>query len=231
MALADVTDAVETARSKNCDRWIAIYIAVVAVILSIASVAGDNAMKESAKANLDATNLWAFFQAKNIRRTNYMIAAEELELRRLENPDMPPAARAKIDAMLAEYRNRITIFTSDKERMEGLDELFVRAKAKEVERDIALKQDPYFDTAQALLQIAIVLGSVAIVTGGSLALSVSIILAIIGSLATLNGFTLAVDVEALAALGFGELIQQLVDRAGAQVELQHQFSETATKTP
>ncbi len=51
-------------------------------------------------------------------------------------------------------------------------------------------KDPFFDYGQALLQIAIVLASVAIITGGTILLVLSVLLAALGSLSTLNGFFL-----------------------------------------
>lgn len=60
----------------------------------------------------------------------------------------------------------------------------------ESHRDLARKQDPFFDHGQALLQIAIVLASVAIVSGGRLALSISALLGLSGTLLTLQGFSL-----------------------------------------
>ena len=54
-------------------------------------------------------------------------------------------------------------------RKEGLDELFVKGKALEAERDVALRKDPYFDWSQALLQIAIVLASVHLIIGNFVA--------------------------------------------------------------
>ena len=51
-------------------------------------------------------------------------------------------------------------------------------------------KDPFFDYGQALLQIAIVLASVAIITGGTILLVLSGILAGLGTLSTLNGFLL-----------------------------------------
>jgi hypothetical protein len=53
-----------------------------------------------------------------------------------------------------------------------------------------MRKDPYFDYGQALLQIAIVLASVAIITGGLILLVLSGILAVAGTLITLNGFAL-----------------------------------------
>jgi hypothetical protein len=51
---------------------------------------------------------------------------------------------------------------------------------------------PGFDYAEALLQIAIVLTSVAIIAGTPMLFGGALILGILGSLATLNGFLLLV---------------------------------------
>ena len=55
---------------------------------------------------------------------------------------------------------------------------------------LRLRKDPYFDYAQALLQIAVVLASISIITGGSALLVMSVVLAAAGILLGLNGFTL-----------------------------------------
>lgn len=172
-------------------KWIGIFIAFLAGLLAICTMGGNNAEKDAAKANLDATNLWAFFQAKNLRRTHYMMWRDDLERQLAVNPDMAPELRAKIDAQLTDYKNRIAIYTSDKTRMEGLDELFVRAKDLEHARDVALKRDPYFDYGVAFLQISIVMASVAIVTGGGLAVVLSILLGVLGTVFMINGFFLS----------------------------------------
>ena len=52
------------------------------------------------------------------------------------------------------------------------------------------QKDPYFDWGQALLQISIVLASVAIVAGGNFLLGVSGVLGVFGTLLTVNGFLL-----------------------------------------
>ena len=53
-----------------------------------------------------------------------------------------------------------------------------------------MSKDPYFDYGQAMLQIAIVLASVAIITGGSALLVLSGLLSALGTVLTLNGFLL-----------------------------------------
>jgi uncharacterized protein DUF4337 len=66
--------------SKQRERLIAVYIAILAVALSICSVGGGNATKDATARNIEASNAWAFFQAKNIRR-NVRIEISDLELR------------------------------------------------------------------------------------------------------------------------------------------------------
>lgn len=185
-----MTDIAEVASGQNTDnrtRWIGVYIAALAVMLSTATMIGQNAEKDAAKANLDATNTWAFFQAKNIRREQYRVALESMRLRLAENPEMPAEAKAMIEAGIAKYDKNIALYTSDKKRNEGLDELWVRAKELEKKRDDILSRAPYFDYGQAFLQIAIVLASVAIVTGGGSALFLSILIGGAGLVSTANG--------------------------------------------
>ena len=190
MAVDEILNA-KNQKNRLREQWIGVFIAILAVLLAIGTMGGNNAAKDAVKANLDATNLWAFFQAKNLRRTHYMMWRDDLERQLAAKADMAPELRAKIDVQITDYKERIALLTSDKERMEGLDELFVRAKEQERLRDIALNRDPFFDYSVAFLQIAIVMASVAIVTGGSLALVLlSFFLGVAGTIFMLNGFFL-----------------------------------------
>jgi hypothetical protein len=176
------------------DKWIGVYIGILAVILAVVTTGGGNAAKEATLRNLEASNLWSFFQAKNMRRTSFVLAAEELELSLSTNPGWPPEIRSVVEAKAKAYRDQVARLTSEKATNEGLDELFVRAKAVEAARDIALRKDPYFDYAQAMLQISIVLASVAIVSGGNLLLVPSFLIGALGVALGLNGFLLAVPI-------------------------------------
>jgi hypothetical protein len=180
------------ADSEARSKWVGVYIGILAVLLAICGVGGGNAAKDATRANIEAANTWAFFQAKNIRRQSIRLAVDELELRLATDPDMPAAARQAVTKQIAEYRAAVQRLTSEPDKQEGLDELFVKGKALEVERDIALRKDPYFDWSQALLQIAIVLASVHLIIGSMPLLGLSGGLGGLGVLLMLNGFTLAV---------------------------------------
>lgn len=189
VAAAALVNAIKNDKDAR-DKWIGVYIGVLAVLLALCSMGGGNASKDATRANIEATNTWNFFQAKNIRRDGIRRSAEELELQLLANPGMPATARATFEKKLADHRAYEKLLTSDPAKGEGLDELFVKAKATEAERDVALRKDPYFDWGQALIQIGIVLASVCLITGSVHLLGMSAISGLLGVLAMLNGFTL-----------------------------------------
>lgn len=171
-------------------KWIGVYVGILATLLAICGVGGGNASKDATRANIEVTNMWSFFQAKNVRRTAFSLAADGLELTVKTAPGMPADARLAVEEKIKSYRDTVAAFSSDKQRNEGLDELFQRAKALEAERDVALRKDPYFDLSQALLQIAIVLASVALIAGANALLWASGLLALLGTALMINGFTL-----------------------------------------
>ena len=191
MSLDEVIERL-SADKETYNKWVGVYIGVLAVLLAVCNVGGANATKDATHANIAAANTWAFFQAKNIRRNSVAIAADDLELLLASQPAMPEDVKKKFDEKIKSYRAQYQGLTTDPLRKEGLDELFVRGKTFEVERDVALRKDPYFDWSQALLQIAIVLASVHLIIGNVGLLGLSGGLGALGMLLMLNGFTLAV---------------------------------------
>jgi hypothetical protein len=176
------------------DRWIAVYIGIVAVILAICAMGGGNATKDSTRYNIEATNGWAFFQAKNLRRNALILSIDELELTLKTSPTLSPEARALFDGKIAERKAQIAKLTNDPEGKEGLDQLWEKNKGIEKQRDESLRRDPYFDYGQAFLQIAIVIASIALISSGNMLLLFSLACAIVGVLSTLNGFTMLFNV-------------------------------------
>lgn len=189
MALDDT--AQQAAAKDEHNKWVGVYIGVVAVLLAICNVGGANATKDAIHANIAAADTWAFFQAKNIRRNTIGVAADDLELMLASQPGMPEEAKKKFEDKIKDYRAQYQRLTTDPEKKEGLDELFARGKAQEADREVALRKDPYFDWSQALLQIAVVLASVHLIIGNLWLLGLSGGMAGLGVLLMLNGFTLA----------------------------------------
>src|ERR1700680_2450588 len=130
MALDEVAELASEKDARN--KWVGVYIGLLAVLLAICNVGGGNATKDATQTNIAASDAWAFFQAKNIRRTATTLAANELELLLAATPGMPDEAKKKFDDKIRYYRAEAQRLTTDPTKKEGLDELFVRAKALEV---------------------------------------------------------------------------------------------------
>jgi hypothetical protein len=195
MALDEVAEQASQKDERN--KWVGVFIGVLAVLLAICNVGGANATKDATHANIAASDTWAFFQAKNIRRNSTTLAVNELELLLAAQPGMPDEVKKKFEDRIKDYRSEIQRLSTDPTKKEGLDELFAKAKALEVDRDIALRKDPYFDWSQALLQIAIVLASVHLIIGNAWLLGLSGALGTLGVLLMVNGFTLALQLPFL----------------------------------
>ena len=185
-------ELIENAGEDKTKHRTALTIAVLAMVLAIASLGGSNSAKEATQENILAANAYAFYQAKTIRQTSLKIAYSDLELQLLREPAMPAPVKEAFQKKIDEYKKTADRYESEPETRDGKKELMVRAKAHEAARDHALRQDPWFDYGEGMLQIAIVLLSVSIIGSiPSLFLGGSA-LGVLGLLSTINGFLLLV---------------------------------------
>ena len=187
-------------KDKENDRFkqrAAVTIAIFAMALAICGLGGANAGKEAVMNNVLASNFFNFYQAKNMRQTALILASDEIEIAWLADPALPEATKAGLQTKLAAYKATIARYESEPSTNEGKKELLVRAKEHEAARDHAMKQDPYFDYAEALLQIAIVLISVSIIASLPWLAMFGGAMGVVGALLTLNGFFLLVEIPGL----------------------------------
>jgi len=168
----------------------AIIIGVLAMMLAITSVGGANTGKEMVNSNIQASDTYAFYQAKNIRQTNTQLASDQLEALMVTQPNLSPEAKATIQKRLDAYKATIERYESDPKTGEGKKELLAKAQHFDELRNHAQEQDPNFDFAEALFQISIVLGSVSIVATARWLLGISLVLGGIATVLMLNGFLL-----------------------------------------
>jgi hypothetical protein len=188
-------------KERETDRFkqrAAVAISVFAMVLAICGLGGSNAGKEAVNNNVAASNFFNFYQAKNLRQAALVLAADELELGWLNEPSLPEGVKQAMRTKVEQYRKTIERYETEPETQEGKKELIARAKEHEAKRDRALKQDPYFDYAQALLQIAIVLISVAIIANLAWIAFLGGAVGMVGVLLTINGFYLLVEIPGLA---------------------------------
>jgi hypothetical protein len=149
--------------ASGSNRKIALLIAVIALCLALSEMLGKGAQTESIARNVEASNLWAFFQAKSIRRTQIQTAAEQGRLTLGTTTD--EAAKAALTKQIETWEKTAARYRSEPETGEGTEQLAKRAKEAEAARDVATDKYHHYEYASAMFQIAIVLASATIITG------------------------------------------------------------------
>jgi hypothetical protein len=145
------------------NKKVALVIAVMALLLALSEVLGKSAQTEALNLNVQASDLWSFFQAKNIRRTIVLTAAEAKKAEATAAAEVQ--AREPIAKQIAQWEKTAARYRSEPETGEGTVELAERAKHAEHERDTKLAQYHNYELASAAFQIGIVLCSAAVITG------------------------------------------------------------------
>ena len=162
------------------NKGVALLIAVIALFLAFSETLGKSAQTSALSYNVEASNLWAFYQAKTIRQTTLQAAADLLELDRMkiDGETSPETLKKTMGERLDAWRKVVARYESEpKPRAarkevdlnpqygEGRRELTALALAAERKRDTALERYHHYELASAAFQIGIVLASATIITG------------------------------------------------------------------
>lgn len=179
------SEELEELKGKTFTRRVALVTAVYAVFLAITSLGGSNAMKEMLLAQQQSSDQWSFYQAKVIREHLYRSQKIKLEMELLERgTSMKPEAKKGFENLIQKLGEEEGRYNREKKGIEK------EAKSLEKARDLNRDKDPYFDYAEVLLQISIILASIAILSTSGPVFLFSLISALLGCFLSFNGFFL-----------------------------------------
>ena len=147
---------------EGSNKSVALLISVLALFLAFSETLGKSSQTSALGHNINASNLWAFFQAKTVRMTVVRTAAENATL---QTPQNDPAAAETYKKRIDGWNGTAARWDSEPETGEGRKELAARAKKAEDEAKTALAKYHHFEVASAAFQIAIVLASAMLITG------------------------------------------------------------------
>lgn len=136
------------------NKGVALLISILALVLAFAETLGKSAQTNALALNIEASNLWAFFQAKTIRQTVLRTAAEQTQLAKVDD---------KSRQQIEKWRDTAQRYQSEPETGEGREQLAARAKEAEKKRDRSMAAYHHYELASAAMQIAIVLASASII--------------------------------------------------------------------
>ena len=110
------------------DKRVALLIAVLALCLALVETGAKSAQTEALTRNVEAANLWAFFQARTIRQTTLRTATEQADL---VKPTLDAAGQAATEARQKAWRDTIARYEDEPSTGEGRKQLSEKAKATE----------------------------------------------------------------------------------------------------
>ncbi|MCX5824589.1 MAG: DUF4337 domain-containing protein [Deltaproteobacteria bacterium] len=180
-------EELEEQKKDVFSKRVALCTALFAVILAITSLGGNNASKQMMLSQQQSSNLWAYYQSKVTREHLYRVEKQKAEAQLVERGRAMNAQARDL------YEKNRQVYAAEEKRYgEEKREIEQNAKKLEQQRDIGIAKDPYFDYAEVLLQIAIVMASISILSGSRPVFGISIACAIMGSFLCLNGYLLLV---------------------------------------
>jgi hypothetical protein len=161
----------------------ALVIAVMAAVLALTEFAAKDAQTSYLTNHIAASDTWAQYQAKAVRRTVLTSEAELLQ-------SLPASADPAVQKRIADALSNAARMRSEP-GSDGMEQLAEKAKEQEHLRDHALHQTHGLELASGGLQIAIVLASISVVTDLPLFMLASALLGLASAIyALLGGFSL-----------------------------------------
>jgi len=175
-------DAVE---SKN--KKVALTIAILALFLALAEAGGKNAQHRSTERNIEASDLYNFYQAKKIRANIAESAAAALEVNRLAVAD--PKVQEAMAKQIEVWTGTVARLEKDpKNPQDSVGAILERARSATEGRELSNHRLEHYELSSGLLQIAIVLASAAIITSIAALIWLSVSLGLIGAVLMAFGF-------------------------------------------
>lgn len=158
--MTEATEDLEKAEHAHAsgNKKLALLIAVLALVLAVTETISKSYQTEVILKHQEASNLWAFFQAKSVRGNAAQLAKNQLALLGNAKDERITAAIAKLDETIAHYDD-------DEKTGEGKKQLSHKARAAEHEAHVYMEKYEKMEMAAGMLQVAIVLASATIITG------------------------------------------------------------------
>jgi uncharacterized protein DUF4337 len=130
---------------------VTITMAVFAVLVAATGLAGHRAHTEEMLHQTKATDQWAFYQAKDIRRKNYELFIDELSVFTLQNSEQTQKIKEKYAKEIERYR---------------AEEKDIQTEAKNAEKEVLVqgRRADRFDLGEVLLEAALVICSITLLT-------------------------------------------------------------------
>jgi hypothetical protein len=164
--------------------YLALTTVILAVCATLSTFKGGGYSTRSVMSQTQASDQWAFFQAKSIKSYIYEMQKDKLELELKATGKIPPQAAAEYAKKIEEYASKSKKYDAEKIEIQN------DAKRYEKIRNDAQMHSQIFGIAVIYLQIAILLSSIAALIKKKLVWLLGVSVGLVGIIYFLNGFLL-----------------------------------------
>jgi hypothetical protein len=154
---------------------VSLTMAILAVLVAVVSLLGHRAHTEEVLLQAQASDKWAYFQAKDIRRHDDELFADLTTVTTSNNPEALAKVRDKNSQEAARYKDEQTEIMHD-------------ARALEQEVATERKRADRYDLGEVFLEIALVVTSITLLSGRRIFWHMGLLMGIIGLLVAVTGF-------------------------------------------
>ena len=170
------------------DRWLN-YLATITVLLALGATLSTlrvgSYSNRSILRQTQASNQWAYFQAKSIKSYLYELQKEKLEMELKQMPTTAPQeARKEYEKKIGSYDKKLKTYEEEKAAIQR------EARTLESQRDVAVLHSQAFGIAVILLQLSILLSSIAALMKKKMVWYFALVLGAVGVVYFSNGFWL-----------------------------------------
>ena len=156
---------------------VSLTISILAVLVAVATLFGHRAHTEELLLQAQATDQWAYYQAKNIRLHEMQGMVDLLGI-------VTTSDKEKTELLREKYQKEVHRYESDK------DEISEKAREQEKERDLLRHKADRFDAGEGILEIALVICSITLLTDKKAFWFAGMLVGAAGVIAALLGFLL-----------------------------------------
>jgi len=154
---------------------VSLTMSILAVLVAVATLFGHRAHTEELLLQAQATDQWAYYQAKNIRLHEMQSMVDLLNVITTQD-------REKTELLREKYQKEVQRYGNDK------DSISEKAKEQEHERDLLRAKADRFDAGEGILEIALVICSLTLLTDKKFFWYAAMLIGAAGIVASLGGF-------------------------------------------
>ena len=173
--LNELKEHAEHAKENPALAPVSVTMAILAVLVAVVTLLGHRAHTEEVVLQAKASDQWAYYQAKNIRRHEDEIVNDVTSVQ-------PSTDATALGKLREKYSGEASRYKDEQKEIED--------KAHEMEGEVATERNraDRYDLAEVFLEVGLVITSITLLSGRRVFWLLGIVLAVVGIVLAGSGF-------------------------------------------